>query len=93
MPKNLTKRQIAKAEKIIERLGVGIEVSLDSYIKCEVEAKDRASENFHSGSLWGTLDTLVTLRLVTVKEMFLLDEYYKEKKTALRASLKKEEAA
>ena len=78
--KKMTKKNIAKAEQILDRLGVAIQIANKSYAECEAEARikeDEGARSFHAGAHWGMLDTLVNIDMITVEEMFLLDEYKK----------------
>ena len=76
--KKMNKRSIEKALKIIDRLGTAADVSIYAITECEAEAivaNNESSRSFSVGSYWGMINTYCDLKLITVDEMFLLEDY------------------
>ncbi len=88
MKKYITKKEIAAAEKIIGRLGAGMEIKLESLAACTVKAENDRAESYYRGAIWGTLDTLERVGQLNVTEMFLLDRYYTDKIWELQVKAK-----
>ena len=91
--KKLTKRQITRVEKIIsEKIDLAVRIHLDSltemWAKGYIE-KNSGMYDFCAGGIWSTLDTLQMMKVITLKEYFVLKDYYDEKRWEKRDELRK----
>lgn len=79
--RKLTKRQITAAKKIVESLNIAVKLHLETLV--EFWAKSYVGEkygtyDYYGGAIWGTLDTLEMTDAITLKQFFLLKDYYDE---------------
>ena len=87
----LTNKQIATAEKIINRLDIGVQVCLNATIECEAKeyvAKREDGRSYHAGTKNGVLHTIFILNMINLKEKKLLNDYYEEKLWQLITTMK-----
>lgn len=93
----ITKREIAKAEKILKRLNevkFGIRNHLEAMCDCSVTHDDRQDEGkAFMDRLFGALEIMYDLELVSFEEENLLSRYFINKRVEKRSAKRHERVA
>lgn len=94
--RKLTKRQITAAEKLMQKMDVAVKLHLDvlvdGWAKAYVEGKDGTAD-YYAGAIWGVLETMQMLGVITLKQYFLLGDYFHDKRWAKCDELRENGAA
>lgn len=80
MRKYITKKEINKAERILNNLERIVRISVESEFACSVKGHGNGYEESHFDRLMGGLDMLVTLKVISFDDMMLLTKYFINKR-------------